>query len=88
MTFGETILKYKEELFRDLNTLLSIESVDGEKDDECDRALRFVLGRAADFGLLGERVTDKSAHVQSAAEEGFAECSLTLTLCQPATTGA
>lgn len=64
MTFGETILKYKEELFRDLNTLLSIESVDGEKDDECDRALRFVLGRAADFGLLGERVTDKSAHVQ------------------------
>ncbi|MBQ1506813.1 MAG: Sapep family Mn(2+)-dependent dipeptidase [Ruminococcus sp.] len=64
MIFGETILKYKDELYRDLNTLLSIESVDGEKDEECDKALRFILSRAADFGLEAERVTDKSAHVR------------------------
>lgn len=63
MLFGDRILKYKDELFSDLNTLLGFESVASEKPDECDRALEFILKRAKDFGLAGEQVTDKSAHV-------------------------
>ena len=50
-------------MFKDLNTLISIESIDGTNSDECGRALEFVLKRAEDFGLLPERVTDKSGQV-------------------------
>ena len=64
MNFGHKILEYKDELLNDLNTLLGFESVSGEKDDECDKALEFILKRAKDFGLTSEKVTDKSAHVE------------------------
>ena len=57
---SEKILGYKDELFEDLNTLISIESIDGSRDADCEKALEFVLKRAKDFGLLPERVTDKS----------------------------
>ena len=43
--FGNKILDFKDELLKDLNTLLSFESVDGEKNDECDNALNFILKR-------------------------------------------
>ena len=64
MLFGDKILKYKDELLADLNTLISYESVDGVKDDECEKSLEFVLKRARDFGLEAEKVTDKSGHVK------------------------
>lgn len=64
MLFGERILKYKDEMLSDLNTLISIQSIDGEKNDECDSALKFIIKRAGDFGLASSRVTDKSAHVE------------------------
>ncbi len=64
MLFGDKILDYKDELLADLNTLIGFESVDGAKDDECKKALDFILKRAGDFGLETEKVTDKSAHVQ------------------------
>ena len=59
----EKILEYREELFDDLNRLLSIESVVGARDGDCAAALDFILKRAEDFGLTAERVTAKSAHV-------------------------
>ncbi len=64
MIFGNNILKYKEEILKDLNTLISIQSIDGEKNDECQQAIDFIKKRAEDFGLEFEQVTDKSAHVQ------------------------
>lgn len=64
MRFGDKILQYKDELLADLNTLLGIESVDGARDEDCDKALQFMLNRARDFGLIAERVTEKSGHVQ------------------------
>lgn len=64
MLFGDKILKYKDEILADLNTLISIQSIDGEKNDECDKALEFILKRAKDFGLASSRVTEKSAHVE------------------------
>ncbi len=64
MLFGNNILKYKEEILEDLNTLISIQSIDGKKSDECNRALGFIKKRAGDFGLDFCKVTDKSAHIQ------------------------
>ena len=64
MIFGNEILKYKDELIADLNTLLSFESVDKQNDEACEQALEFIMKRAEDFGLCAEKVTDRSAHVQ------------------------
>ncbi len=64
MDFSKKILEYKEELLSDLDTLLGFESVSGQNDGECNKAIEFILKRAEDFGLKGERVTDKSAYVQ------------------------
>lgn len=87
MLFGDKILKYKDELLADLNTLIGMQSIDGKRDDECDRALKFIIKRASDFGLFSERVTDKSAMLSLAAEENFAASFHTLTLFLPETTG-
>ncbi len=64
MIFGNKILEYKDELLADLNTLLSFESVDGQNNEECSKALDFILKRAEDFGLIAEKVTEQSAHIQ------------------------
>ena len=60
---SEKILAYRDELWEDLNTLMSIESVDGSRDEDCRKALEFMLGRARDFGLTAECVTDQSGQV-------------------------
>lgn len=64
MMFGDKILKYKDELLADLNTLIGFESVANEKPEECQNAINFILKRANDFGLTGEQVTDESMHIQ------------------------
>ena len=64
MLFGDKILQYKDELLKDLDYLLGIESIDGAKNEECERALAFLLRRAQDFGLDYEMVTDQSVHIQ------------------------
>ena len=64
MMFGDKILKYKDELLADLNTLIGFESVANEKPEECQNAINFMLKRANDFGLTGEQVTDESMHIQ------------------------
>ncbi len=64
MMFGSKILKYKDEMLADLNTLIGFESVAGEKPEECQRAMDFMLKRAKDFGLTGEQITDESMHIQ------------------------
>lgn len=64
MMFGDKILKYKDELLADLNTLIGFESVANEKPEECQNAINFMLKRANDFGLTGEQVTGESMHIQ------------------------
>ncbi len=74
MLFGDNILKYKDELLRDLNMLLSLESVDGTQRGECVKAMEFMLKRAADFGLHGERTGEKCAHITLG--EGGKDCAV------------
>lgn len=63
MKFGNNILKYKDEILSDLNTLIEFESIAQEKPEECQKAIDFILKRATDFGLINEQVTNKSAHI-------------------------
>ncbi len=62
--FGNKILKYKDEILADLNTLVGFKSVADENPDECEKALEFMLSRAKDFGLTAQKVTDQSAHIE------------------------
>ena len=64
MIFGDKILKYKDELLADLNTLIGFESVANEKPEECQNAMDFMLKKAKDFGLVSEQVTSESMHIQ------------------------
>lgn len=63
MIFGDKILKYKDEIIKDLQTLLSIKSISESMPQECDKALDFILKRAEEFGLEAERVTEQSGHI-------------------------
>lgn len=62
--FGDKILKYKDEILADLNTLIGFESIANENPEECQNAINFMLKRAKDFGLTGEQVTNESMHIQ------------------------
>lgn len=64
MSFGENILKYKEDILKDLATLVEFESVADYNPNECKAALDFVLKRAEEFGLLTKNVDDKAGHAQ------------------------
>ncbi|MGN1051490.1 MAG: Sapep family Mn(2+)-dependent dipeptidase [Acutalibacteraceae bacterium] len=62
MSFGNLFLEYKEEFYSDLEKLISIESVSGEKQSECEKALDFILKRAEDFGLETKNVDNIAGH--------------------------
>lgn len=64
MAFGEKILKYKEDILKDLATLVSIKSVASQSTDETKKALDFILKRAEEMGLEGVNVDDLAGHVQ------------------------
>ena len=64
MSFGYKILDYKEDILRDLNTLLSFKSVSGYNNDECEKALDFILSKADEFGLTSKKVAENCGHVQ------------------------
>ena len=64
MSFGKNILKYKEEMLKDLNTLISFQSISGEHQDECEKALNFILEKAEEFGLETKNIENIAGHAQ------------------------
>ena len=63
MSFGENILKYKDDILKDLATLAELESVADYNPGECKKALDFVLERDATAKMF-EKFRKKS-HAQS-----------------------
>ncbi len=64
MSFGKNILKYKEEMLKDLEKLISFQSISGEQPEECVKALNFVLDKAKEFGLNTKNVDDIAGHAE------------------------
>ena len=62
MSFGETIMKYKEDIIADLTELIAIKSVSGTPG--CEEAIQWMMKKAQSFGLKTERVSDLSFHVE------------------------
>lgn len=64
MSFGNKILDYKDELLKDLDELIRIESVSSENPDKCVEALHWMLNKAESFGLITKNIDDKAGHAQ------------------------
>ena len=62
MSFGENIMKYKEDIIADLTELIAIKSISGT--DACQDALDWMIKKAQSFGLKAEKVGDKACHVE------------------------
>ena len=86
MSFGEKILRYKDELLKDLAELISIESVSGEHTDKCTEALNWMLNKAESFGLITKNIDNKAGHAQL-GENGLLCATLTHLDVVPASCG-
>lgn len=64
MNFGKTILEYKDDILKDLSTLISIQSVSGENGKECKQALDFILKKAKSFGLDTRDIEQIAGHAE------------------------
>ena len=63
MSFGEKILKYKEDIIADLTELIAIQSISGVQEDT-SRALDWMLKKAESFGLETKSYDGVAGHVQ------------------------
>ena len=64
MSFGEKILDYKEDILKDLDELLKIQSVSSKSQEDASEALKFILKRAEEMGLTTENVDDIAGHAE------------------------
>jgi succinyl-diaminopimelate desuccinylase len=65
MNFGYKINEYKDDIMKDLKTLIEIESVSSAKDtSNCVKALEFILKRAEEMGFNTKNIDNKAGHVQ------------------------
>ena len=64
MSFGEKILDYKEDILKDLATLIEIESVSSVGSEAPQKALDFVLSRATEMGLNTKNILDIAGHAE------------------------
>ena len=64
MNFGEKILDYKEDILKDLDELLKIQSVSSKSQEDASEALKFILKRAEEMGLTTENVDDIAGHAE------------------------
>lgn len=62
MSFGETIMKYKEDIIADLTELIAIKSISGT--DACQEAIDWIIKKAEQFGLKAEKVGSSACHVE------------------------
>lgn len=64
MSFGEKILKYKDQILADLAELVAIESVSAEGSSAPSEALRVFLAKAEKMGFKTKNIDDIAGHVE------------------------
>ena len=64
MSFGKKILDFKEDILKDLDELLKIQSVSSKSQEDASEALKFILKRAEEMGLTTENVDDIAGHAE------------------------
>ena len=64
MSFGENILKYKQDILQDLEKVIAIESVSAEGSENPRKALEYVLSRGEELGLISKNINGVAGHLQ------------------------
>lgn len=64
MSFGKIIYEYKDEILKDLKTLLEFKSVASWEENQCQEVLDFMLEKAESFGLTAKNIKNKAGHIQ------------------------
>lgn len=64
MNIGEMILKYKDELMKDMADLIAIKSVSSNGKEEPQKALKWMLEKAESFGLKTKNLNNIAGHVE------------------------
>ena len=62
MSFGENIMRYKEDMIADLTELIAIKSISGT--DGCQEAIDWMIKKAEQYGLKAEKVGNLGCHVE------------------------
>lgn len=63
MSFGKKILEYKADIISDLTELIAIQSVSGYQ-DECTKALDWMMNKAESFGLTTKSYDGLAGHAE------------------------
>ena len=64
MNFGKKIYDYKDDILKDLKTLLEFKSVSSMKNNECTDALNFILDKGNEFGLITKNIDNIAGHIE------------------------
>lgn len=74
MSFGEKILKYRDEIIKDIEKLVSIKSYSDNEgcSEESKKALNWVLSRAEEMGLEIDNVDNVAGHAQYGDSNNYA----------------
>lgn len=64
MSFGEKILEYRDNILKDLNEILKIQSVSAKSQQDASEALTFILKRAEEMGLSTENIENIAGHAE------------------------
>lgn len=64
MSYGENILKYKDDILHDLDELMKIKSVSANSQEEASKALDYILNRAKDMGFDTVCVDGVAGHAE------------------------
>ena len=93
MSFGSKILKYREEMLRDLARLVAIPSVRSEAregmpfGENSARALQTILAMADEMGLKTKNVANYAGHAEYGEGRETLRCWHMLMWCRPVRAG-
>lgn len=75
MSFGQNILKYREDIIKDISKLVEIKSYSDStqnSEDESKKALNWILNRAEEMGLATVNIDDIVGHVEYGTGDNYA----------------
>lgn len=64
MAFGNKILKYKDDILKDLANVVAIDSVSADGCEKPQKALEYMLNRGKEMGLVTKNVDNIAGHIE------------------------
>lgn len=71
MAFGNKILKYKDDILKDLANVVAIDSVSADGCEKPQKALEYMLNRGKEMGLVTKMLTTLQVTLNTAAVQSY-----------------